>query len=149
MPVGGVVQEFTIGDLEPGEIDETLDLWDEVGLIRNDEDAEADIRLALASPASTVLVGRVGRRLAATAMVGFDGHHGSVYYLAVAPEYQGRGFRETMMRACEQWVAARGGRRMHLVVRAEHAEMIRFYRGAGYGRADMVVLRRRLGGGED
>jgi ribosomal protein S18 acetylase RimI-like enzyme len=150
MPGIGLARELLIGDLDLGEIDDAIDLWNEIGLIGADSsEAEADIRLALDSPGSTVLVGRVNRRLTATAMVGFDGHRGSVYYLAVAPEYQGRGYREAMMRACERWVAERGGRRMHLMVHPDNIELTRFYRDVGYSRSNLQVLRRRLGGGED
>ena len=56
----------------------------EAGLTRPWNDPNADIALALATPSSTVLAGRIDGRLVATAMVGSDGHRGWVYYLAVA-----------------------------------------------------------------
>jgi ribosomal protein S18 acetylase RimI-like enzyme len=76
-------------------------LWEACGLTRPWNDPRGDIALALDTPTSDILVLRDGEDLLASAMVGFDGHRGWVYYLAVAPAAQGRGLGTRMMRACE------------------------------------------------
>ncbi|MGD0642818.1 MAG: GNAT family N-acetyltransferase, partial [Roseiarcus sp.] len=80
-----------IGALSVAEIEAAVALWEEAGLLRPWNDPLADIRLALAGPSSTVLAARAGGRLAATVMVGWDGHRGWIYYLAVAREFRRRG----------------------------------------------------------
>ena len=60
-------------------------LWRACGLTRPWNDPAADFARAVEGPTSAVLLRREGDALAASVMVGFDGHRGWVYYLAVAP----------------------------------------------------------------
>jgi ribosomal protein S18 acetylase RimI-like enzyme len=120
-------------------------LWQAVGLTRPWNDPMTDLRLAMNSPASTILAGKTDGRLVATAMTGTDGHRGWVYYLAVAEELRGRGYGREMMRACETWVAAKGVRKMNLMIRSENTQTAQFYRAIGYDGADVRVLSRWVG----
>ena len=135
---------LTIGPLAEDEAEAAVALWEAAGLTRPWNDAHADIRLALASPAATLLAGRVDGRLLATAMAGCDGHRGWVYYLAVGPEHRGQGWGRQMMRAAETWLAERGAPRLNLMVRGENAGARAFYERIGYRLSDVVVLQRDL-----
>lgn len=133
-----------IGELRTDETEAAVALWQAAGLTRPWNDPRADIALALGSPSSTVLAGRIGGALAATAMTGHDGHRGWVYYLAVAPQHRSRGHARTMMRAAEDWVRAHGVRRMNLMVRSDNEGALGFYAAIGYRRGDMHVLQNDL-----
>ncbi len=133
-----------IGEIRADDIEDAVDLWRETGLLRPWNDARADLRLALKNPSSTVLAGYVEDRLAATAMVGFDGHRGWVYYLAVRREFARRGHGARMMGAAEDWLKAQGAPKLNLMVRAENEAVIAFYEKLGYRRADIAVLQRAL-----
>lgn len=133
-----------IGDLRADEIEAAVALWEAAGLVRPWNDPRADIRLSLASPASTVLAGRAGGALVATAMTGCDGHRGWVYYLAVRPDHRGLGWGRRMMAAAEAWASGRGAPRLNLMVRAENAATRAFYERIGYRLSDVVVLQRDL-----
>jgi ribosomal protein S18 acetylase RimI-like enzyme len=133
-----------IGELCETEIEAAVALWSEAGLLRPWNDPRADIRLALAGPASTVLAGRIDRRLVATAMVGWDGHRGWLYYLAVAKAAQRRGYGARMVRAAEDWLTARQAPKLQLLVRAENQAVVAFYETLGYRRTDTVMLQRVL-----
>ena len=119
-------------------------MWREAGLLRPWNDPRADIRLALAGPSSTILAARLEARLAATAMVGWDGHRGWIYYLAVARDLQRRGFGARMVRAAEDWLAQRDAPKLNLMVRAENSAVLGFYESLGYRRSDTVLLQRVL-----
>lgn len=134
-----------IGDLTEAEIEAAVALWEEAGLIRPWNDPRADIRLALAGPTSTVLVSRAGVRLAATVMVGWDGHRGWIYYLAVARDFRRLGVGTRMVKAAEEWLRARGAPKLQLLVRAENAAVLGFYESLGYRRSDAIMLQRALG----
>ena len=82
-----------IGELREAEVEAAVALWREAGLLRPWNDPRADIRLALAGPSSAIIAARFEARLAATVMVGWDGHRGWIYYLAVARDLQRRGDR--------------------------------------------------------
>ena len=139
-------ETFTIADLRLDEIEAAVALWEACGLTRPWNDPRADARLALAGPASTILAGRIDGHLAATVLVGVDGHRGWVYYLAVSPDRRGLKYGEAMMRAAEAWARARGAPKLQLMVRGDNAAVVAFYEAIGYGVEDRIILSLRLDG---
>ena len=137
--------QVEIGQLREAEIEAAVALWEEGGLLRPWNDPRADIRLALAGPSSPVLAARAEARLAATVMVGWDGHRGWIYYLAVARDLRRRGIGGLMVKAAEAWLAARGAPKLNLMVRAENGAVVGFYESLGYRRSEMILLQRALG----
>ena len=133
-----------IGPLSPAESEAAVALWREAGLTRPWNDPQADIVRALAGRASTILAGRLDGRLVATAMVGWDGHRGWLYYFAVAMAARRRGYGAEMVRAAEGWLAERGAPKLNLMVRSENQAVIAFYERLGYRLADTVTLQRLL-----
>lgn len=119
-------------------------LWHEVGLTRPWNDPEADLRRALDGAESTVLAGLDDETLVATAMVGHDGHRGWVYYLAVRPDRQHRGYGSQLMNACELWLRDRGVPKINVMVRSSNEVAVGFYHRLGYDADDVRVLSRRL-----
>jgi hypothetical protein len=75
-----IIAPVTVGPIADADIPEVIALWQACGLTRPWNDPAADIALARQSPNATILVGRDGERILATAMVGHDGHRGWVYY---------------------------------------------------------------------
>ncbi len=141
----GVAPRVEIGELNEAESEAAVALWGEAGLTRPWNAARADIRLALAGPSSIVLAARDDGRLAATVMVGWDGHRGWIYYLAVARDRRRQGLGARMVKAAEDWLAARCAPKLNLLVRAENAAVIGFYESLGYRRSDAVLFQRVLG----
>ncbi len=133
-----------IGELREAEIEAAVALWREAGLLRPWNDPRADIRLALAGPSSAMIAARAQVRLAATVMVGWYGHRGWIYYLAVARDLQRRGIGARMVKAAEDWLAERGAPKLNLLVRAENEAVLGFYESLGYRRSDTVLLQRAL-----
>jgi hypothetical protein len=68
-----------------GEADENevTTLWAETGLTRPWSYSARDFRQAVEGPTSAVLGLREESELVGTVMVGFDGHRGWIYFLAV------------------------------------------------------------------
>jgi ribosomal protein S18 acetylase RimI-like enzyme len=124
--------------------DAAVALWHETGLTRPWNDPAADLRRAVQGPASAVLAVVEQDRLLGTAMVGHDGHRGWVYYLAVAPGFQGQGLGRRLMAECEQWVRAQGIAKIQLMVRSDNVAAGGFYQQLGYADAVVMVLGRRL-----
>ena len=133
-----------IGELRADEADAAVALWQACGLTRPWNDPHADLALALASPGSTVLAGRVDGGLIATVMVGCDGHRGWVYYLAVALQAQRAGHGAAMMRGAEAWLRERGAPKLNLMVRADNSAAVGFYETIGYAASDVMVLQKVL-----
>ena len=77
------IRSFQLAD-EPA----VVALWQACGLTRPWNDPHKDIARKLTEQPELFLVGTVGAALMATAMIGYDGHRGWVYYLAVAAEHR-------------------------------------------------------------
>jgi len=121
-------------------------LWQACGLTRPWNDPRADFALALAGPSSVVLLARDGDMLTGSVMVGFDGHRGWVYYLAVAPDRQHAGIGRALMAAAEAWLAARDAPKVQLMVRDGNEQALGFYAALGYTPQGVVTLGRFLNG---
>lgn len=123
---------------------EVIALWEACGLTRPWNDPAADFARAVAGPTSAILMLHEGGALAASVMVGFDGHRGWVYYLAVAPERRRAGLGRTMMDAAEAWLRARGAPKIQLMVREDNEAALGFYEALGLERQKVVTVGRFL-----
>jgi ribosomal protein S18 acetylase RimI-like enzyme len=133
-----------IGPIEDGEIAAVLELWKRCALLHPDNDARADIARARNAASSALLVGRTGGTVIATAMAGFDGHRGWVYYLAVAPDQQRGGHGKAMLAAAERWLRERGAPKVMLLVAESNSGVRGFYEKLGFTRSPVIVMGRML-----
>ena len=119
-------------------------LWQACGLTRPWNDPYRDISRKLTAQPELFLVGEVSGAPMASAMVGFDGHRGWVYYLAVDPAHQGKGCGRMLMAHAEQLLIERGCPKINLLVRAGNDVVIDFYNKLGYAPDAVVSLGKRL-----
>ncbi|MEV0891848.1 GNAT family acetyltransferase [Promicromonospora sp. MEB111] len=129
-------------EITDADVDQVVELWRECGLTRPWNDPHLDIADARAGDGSTVLVARVDGRVAASAMAGYDGHRGWLYYVAVAPGLQGSGLGRAAVVAAEAWLVARGARKIQLMVRTTNTDVLGFYERLGYADQETSVLGR-------
>jgi ribosomal protein S18 acetylase RimI-like enzyme len=90
------------------------------------------------------LVGLLEKALVASVMGGYEGHRGWVNYLAVSPDYRGRGYGRALMTRIEELLLAMGCPKLNIQVRATNAQVLEFYREIGYAQDDVVSLGKRL-----
>ena len=120
-------------------------LWARCGLTRPWNDPTTNFARALDGAASAVLVvrGEAGG-VAGSVMVGFDGHRGWVYYLAVDPGHRRGGLGRALMGAAEAWLRARDCPKIQLMVRDDNVEALGFYAALGLEPQKVVTLGRFL-----
>jgi ribosomal protein S18 acetylase RimI-like enzyme len=128
------------------EVESIVSLWKACGLTRPWNDPYKDIQFARAGETSTVLVGFFEERIAASVMAGHDGHRGVLYYLAVAPAFQKRGFGKAAVTAAETWLRERGVWKINLMVRNDNEKAGRFYERLGYEVNPVTSFGKRLDG---
>lgn len=129
---------------EAGDESAVVALWDRCSLTRPWNDPRKDIARKLAVQPELFLVGVVGEALVATVMAGYEGHRGWVNYLAVSPEFQGKGFGKALMREVERRLLERGCPKLNMQVRTSNVRAIAFYRHLGYVPDEAVALGKRL-----
>jgi hypothetical protein len=139
---------LSIAPIEDQDVAEVIALWQRCGSTRPWNDPAADIALARRDDNSTVLVGRCDGVLAASVMVGYDGHRGWVYYVTVDPDRRYLNFGRTIMNAAEAWLRERGILKLQLMVRKDNAQVHAFYRSIGYYNQETVTFAKWLDGRE-
>ncbi len=121
-----------------------VSLWDRCGLTRSWNSPSKDIAFARDKPASGILVGELEGEIVASVMVGHDGHRGTLYYVSVDPEHQGKGFGRQLMRHAEDWLKAQGVWKLNLLLRADNEKIRAFYEALGYEVEPRLCMARRL-----
>jgi len=106
---------------------------------------ELEIQRKLAIQRQLFLVATLEGKLVGTAMGGYDGHRGWVYYVAVSPDHQRRGIGTTLMNDLEQRLLEFGCPKLNLQVRASNQEVVAFYTGLGYEVEERVSMGKKLG----
>jgi ribosomal protein S18 acetylase RimI-like enzyme len=105
---------------------------------------EDDIRRKLAVQRDLFLLAEAGGRIIGSAMAGYDGHRGWVYYVAVAPNERRRGTGTALMREIERRLAEIGCPKLNLQVRATNEAVVAFYRTLGYEIEERISMGKRL-----
>jgi ribosomal protein S18 acetylase RimI-like enzyme len=139
---------LSFAPIEDADVAAVIDLWQRCGLTRPWNDPAADIALARRGPNSTVLIGRDGGAIVATAMVGHEGHRGWVYYVAVDPDCRAKGHGRAIMNAAEDWLRQAGIAKLQLMVRPDNAKVQAFYESLGYDEQERVIYAKWLDGRE-
>ena len=130
---------MTVAPATPDDAAGVIALWAACGLTRPWNDPDADFARALAGAMSTVLVARRDGAVIGSVMVGYDGHRGWVYYLAVDPPAQREGLGRALMVAAEAWLRGQGATKVQLMVRDTNASAGAFYEALGFERQPVTT----------
>jgi ribosomal protein S18 acetylase RimI-like enzyme len=139
---------LAIAPIEDADVAAVIALWQRCDLTRPWNDPAADIALARRGPNSTILIGRDGDAVVATAMVGHEGHRGWVYYVAVDPDRRCSGYGRAIMDAAEEWLRQAGIAKLQLMVLPDNARVQAFYESIGYDEQERVIYAKWLDGRE-
>jgi len=129
---------------DPADTESVVALWETCGLTRPWNDARRDIERKLRVQPELFLVGERDGRIVASAMGGYDGHRGWVYYLAVDPAARGEGLGRALMDELERLLLDLGCPKINLLVRDDNAAALSFYDRIGYSRDASASLGKRL-----
>jgi len=133
------IRTFIEGDRES-----VIELWDACDLTRPWNDPSKDISKKLLVQPELFFVGELEGKVIASAMAGYDGHRGSVFYLAVSPNFQHRGFGQLLMKKIEESLKLMGCPKLNIVIRSSNEKVLAFYSSLGYITDDVVSVGKRL-----
>ena len=123
---------------------EVIALWEACGLVREWNNPSRDIERKLRVNPELFIVGCIDNTVIASAMGGYEGHRGWVNYLAVHPEFQGKGYALKIMSDLEEKLIARGCPKINLQIRSTNKEVIAFYESIGYTIDEVISMGKRL-----
>jgi ribosomal protein S18 acetylase RimI-like enzyme len=125
--------------------DAVVALWHASGLTRPWNDPIRDIDTKLTEqPELFVVASEPDGSIIGTAMAGFDGHRGWVYYLATAESHRRAGIARALLTHLEDRLIEVGCPKIDVMVRTTNADVLGFYDRLGYGTDDVVVRSKRL-----
>ncbi len=133
------IRPFEMADEEA-----VIALWERCGLTRPWNDPRKDVRCKLRVRPDHFLVGVVDGEIAATVMVGYEGHRGWIQYLGVDPRRQRTGLGRAIMAEAERLLRAEGCPKINLQVRTSNTGVIEFYKRLGFALDDVVSMGKRL-----
>jgi ribosomal protein S18 acetylase RimI-like enzyme len=124
-------------------------LWRACDLVRPWNDPRKDIARKLLVQPELFLVAEMtvagqAPQLVGTAMSGYDGHRGWLYYLAVAPGLQRMSIGRRLVAEVEQRLLAMGCPKINLLVRDTNTAVKAFYAKLGYTVDASTSLGKRL-----
>ncbi len=124
--------------------DDVISLWNECGLVQQQNDPLKDIDRKLGVDPDLFLVGVHENAIVATVMGGYEGHRGWINYLAVRPVDQRKGFGRVIMQAVEERLQNKGCPKINLQIRTSNQDVVSFYEAIGYNVDTVVCLGKRL-----
>jgi ribosomal protein S18 acetylase RimI-like enzyme len=131
--------------IRTAEINDTSDIisiWTKTNLLVPSNNPEEDIKKALSTSTSTILVAEIERKIIGTVMVGYDGHRGWIYYFAVEPKHQGKGYGKQLVQTAEDILKAQGAPKLNLMIRTTNSKVQSFYSSIGYKNSDVTVMQK-------
>ena len=108
---------ITLRAATESDADAVIAIWQACDLTRPWNDPRADFMRAIEHSASTILVAEQGPDIVGTAMTGFDGHRGWIYYLGVAPDRRGQSIARQLLDGACDWLKLRGCPKVELMLR--------------------------------
>lgn len=132
--------------------DAVVALWHAAGVTRPWNDPHQDVarkkrvqrELLLVAEEPSSASGQRAGAIVGTAMAGYDGHRGWVYYLAVAPDRQGEGLGRLLMMEAEARLLALGCPKVNVQIRSGNESVAAFYDRLGYTPDNATSLGKRL-----
>ena len=77
-------------------------------------------------------------------MICYDGHRGSINYLAVDPDYTGAGYAKILMAEAKRFLLSVGCPKINFCVRTDNDNAIEYYQQLGYAIEPIHLLGKRL-----
>ena len=121
-----------------------IELWKKCKLIVPWNNPYKDINRKLSIKDNLFIIGEMNKNIIASAMAGYDGHRGYIYYLAVLPELQKKGIGSSVLSIIEKKLYKLGCPKINLFVRNTNIKVKAFYKTNNYEMQDSQIYGKRL-----
>jgi ribosomal protein S18 acetylase RimI-like enzyme len=117
-----------------------IGLWVAAGLRFRPGDVAAELESVLARDPELILVVEDGTILTAAVFGTFDGRRGWVNRLATRPDRRGQGYATALLAELELRLAAKGCRKLNLLIEPENESVTTFYEQRGYSTDQLIFM---------
>ena len=117
-----------------------VQFWQTSGASMSHGDSVERVRLAIAHPASLLVVAEAGAEMIGTLLGTFDGWRGNMYRLVVHPCRRREGIGRQLVKRIEQFFAEQGAERITVLIEADRPWAVEFWNAVGYPR-DLRIVR--------
>lgn len=107
-------------------------------------DVPGELAAVLARDGDLVLVAEDADGLAAAVLGTFDGRRGWVNRLATRPGHRGQGLATAILAELERRLAAKGRRKINLLIEPDNQTVSGFYRLRGYAEDELIFMEKWL-----
>ncbi|MGI9538354.1 MAG: GNAT family acetyltransferase [Desulfocapsaceae bacterium] len=135
---------MNIRPFEHGDCKTVIELWRRCGLVVSWNDPVGDIDRKMKVDPELFVVGLVNDKVIATVMGGYDGHRGTMFYLAVDERHQGQGYGRKIVEYVSELLGKRGCPKVNIMIRSSNSRVIDFYHRLGFNADEVVCLGKRL-----
>jgi ribosomal protein S18 acetylase RimI-like enzyme len=115
-----------------------LSLWSDAAAPTTTDDVDG-IGALLERDPGALLVAESSGRVVGTVIAAWDGWRGSVYRIAVAPEYRRDGVGRRLLHEAERRLRSVGARRMHAIVVGTDPQALGFWQASDWEHQDSQV----------
>ena len=120
--------------------EQIIELWKTCNLTRPWNDPNKDFDRKKGYSEDLFIVLEYENKVIGTVMGGYDGHRGIMNYLAVSPNFRGKGFGKMLVKEIENKLKQLGCPKVNLLVRSDNVEVSNFYEGIHYKKQDDVLV---------
>ena len=138
------MNKYNITIFEDKHRTQVIDLWEKCNLIKSWNDPNKDIDRKLKVNDNLFLLVEFNKVIIGSAMIGYDGHRGSLYYLAVDPKHQRKGVGKMLMKEIEKRLIEVGCPKINIFIRNSNIEVKEFYQSIDYEEQDCLIYGKRL-----
>ena len=139
-----IMSEPTFRKFKKTDTDAIISLWKTCKLIVPWNDPRKDIKRKLSIKDNLFIIAEINNKIIASAMAGYDGHRGYIYYLAVLPELQKKGIGSSILSIIEKKLYKMGCPKINLFVRNTNIKVKAFYKTKNYEIQDSQIYGKRL-----
>lgn len=133
-----------IRKFKEGDRSAVIELWETCGLTRPWNNPNKDIDRKVQFQPELFFVGTVNPEVIGSVMAGYDGHRGSVFYLAIHPKFQGLGYGQQLLAYIEKVLIELGCPKLNILVRSNNDQVLKFYSSLSYSADGVVSIGKRL-----
>ncbi len=138
------LKKFNIRSYDPKDEANVIALWQQCGLTRPWNNPKLDIQRKMTVQPELFLVSEIDGKLMGSAMFGYDGHRGWLYYFAIHPSFQKHGLGKQLLERGEELLITLGCPKYNFQVRSDNQKAIDYYTKAGFAQEGAISFGKRL-----